>query len=86
MTRFIFNTGVKPFEFTPPAAMAGMKGFVETGDGVYGIPFYCEDVPKSAILKYCCDQLVTDTDQLICRKIHHSILMSKYAHFILPKQ
>jgi len=85
MTRFLFDTGVKPFEFTPPAAMATMKGFVNSGNGVYVIPFYCEDVPKQAVLKHCCDQFIPDTDEMICREIHNSILISKYAHFIIPK-
>lgn len=86
MTRFLFNTGVKPFESTPPAAMASMPGYVDTGSGVYAIPFYCKDVPKGAVLKYCCDQFTPDTEELICREIHYSVLISKYAHFVIPKQ
>ena len=81
MRKFHFNTGVKPFEHSPPAGMAFMDGFEDNGNGVYVIPFYCEDVPDNAIFAYASDEFKEDTDNSICRKIHKSNLLSKYAHF-----
>ena len=83
MKKFTFNTGVKPFNFNPPAGMAFMKGFEDSGNGVYVIPFYCKDVPDNAIFKYSSDIFEEDTNESICREIFNSVLMSKYAHFII---
>jgi hypothetical protein len=81
MREFTFNTGVKPFYHNPPAGMAFMKGFRDSGNGVYVIPFYCSDVPENATFKYASDHFEKDTEQSICREIHKSALLSKYAHF-----
>jgi len=83
MKEFWFNTGVKPFEHTPPAGMAFMKGFKNSGNGVYVIPFFCKDVPEKAIFKEASDHFKEDTDESICREIFNSVLISKYAHFII---
>lgn len=83
MRRFQFNTGVRPFDHSPPAGMAFMKGFEDSGNGVYVIPFYCEDVPDNATFKHASDNFEEDTENSICREIHNSALLSKYAHFII---
>lgn len=85
MERFQFNTGVKPFNHNPPAGMAYMKGFEDSGNGVYVIPFYCKDVPDNATLKHCCEEFIEDTDEVICREIHNCKLLSKYAYFLIQK-
>ena len=85
MKRFQFNTGVKPFDFDPPAGIAFMEGYENSGNGVYVIPFYCKDVPDNAIFEHTCDKFIEDTDEIICREIHNSALISKYAHFIIQK-
>lgn len=81
LRRFQFNTGVRPFDHTPPAGMAFMKGFEDSGNGVYVIPFYCEDVSDNAILKYAADQPMPGDEHLLKREIHDSVLISKYAFF-----
>ena len=83
MKRFQFNTGIKPFDHNPPAVMVFMDGFEDSGNGVYVIPFYCEDVPYNASFRYASDDFKEDTEESICREIHNSKLISKYAHFIL---
>jgi len=83
MQKFTFNTGVKPFDHSPPAGMAFMKGFEDSGNGVYVIPFYCKDVPDNATFKHADDYFVEDTTESICREIYDSALISKYAHFII---
>lgn len=82
MKKFTFNTGVRPFDHHPPARMAFMKGFEDSGNGVYVIPFYCEGVPDGVTFKFACD----DPDfypeaNYIVREIHDSALLSKYAYF-----
>ena len=81
MKKFTFNTGVKPFDFTPPAGMAFMKGFEDSGNGVYVIPFYCKDVPDNAIFKYACNNDIPGSENLLKREIFNSALLSKYAFF-----
>ena len=81
MKEFTFNTGVRPFDHNPPAGMAFIKGFRDSGNGVYVIPFYCENVPEKAIFKFACDTFKEDTKEIICRKIYNSALLSKYAYF-----
>lgn len=83
MQRFNFNTGVRPFKHTPPAGMAFMDGFEDSGNGTYVIPFYCEDVPDNAIFQYACDNDIPGHENLLKREIHNSKLMSKYAYFIV---
>jgi len=67
MKKFQFNTGVRPFSHTLPAGMAFMKGFENSGNGVYVIPFYCDNVPDNATFKHACDQFIEDTNELICK-------------------
>lgn len=82
MKTFHFNTGVKPFNHTPPAGMAFMKGFIDSGNGVYVIPFDCEDVPDGATFKFACDNPnLYPGSGYIVREIHNSTLVSKYAYF-----
>lgn len=83
MRRFVFNTGVRPFALVPPAAMAFMDGYEDSGNGVYVIPFYCEDVPENAVFKYASNNFEQDTSESICREIYNSALLSKYAHFTI---
>jgi hypothetical protein len=83
MRKFVFNTGVRPFDHTPPAGMAFMKGFEDSGNGVYVIPFYCEDVPDNAVFACASNQFKEDTKDSVCREIHNSALQAKYAHFII---
>lgn len=83
LQRFHFNTGVKPFAFNPPAGMAFMKGFEDSGNGVYVIPFYCENVPKGAMFKEGSNEFKPDTNNSVCRIIYDSAMQSKYAHFII---
>jgi hypothetical protein len=81
LRRFQFNTGVRPFDHNPPAGMAFMKGFEDSGNGVYVIPFYCEDVPENATFQYACDYDIPGEEHLLKREIHNSVLLSKYAFF-----
>jgi len=81
MRRFQFNTGVRPFDHSPPAGMAFMKGYEDSGNGVYVIPFYCEDVPDNAVFQYACDHDIPGDESLLKREIHNSVLISKYAYF-----
>jgi hypothetical protein len=79
---FVFNTGVKPYNHNPPAGMAFMKGFRDSGNGVFVIPFTCKNVPENITLSYTSDEFKKDTDTTICREIYNSVIKSKYAHFI----
>lgn len=81
MKTYYCNTGVKPFNHNPPAGMAFMKGFKDSGNGVYVIPFDCEEVPKGAKLMYIADKAMPNDEHLIKREIHNSVMMSKYAFF-----
>lgn len=85
MKTFHFNTGVRPFDHNPPAGMAYMKGFKDSGNGVYVIPFDCEDVPDGAAFKFACDypDLYPEAGYIV-REIHNSALLSKYAYFTKP--
>lgn len=82
MKTYYLNTGVKPFDFSPPAGMAFMDGFEDSGNGVYVIPFDCEEAPSN-FRPYKADNIfVEDTDDFICRKVLYSkVLKSKYVHF-----
>jgi len=42
-------------------------------------------VPDNATFEHACDKFIKDTDEIICREIHNSALISKYAHFIIQK-
>ena len=81
MRRFVFNTGVRPFDHSPPAGMAFMKGYEDSGNGTYVIPFYCEDVPENAVFLYACSNDIPGNEHLLKREIHNSVLLSKYAYF-----
>lgn len=80
---YTFNTGVKPFDFNPPAGMAFIKGFRDSGNGVYVIPFMCEEVPETSKFKFACDTLeYPGNENYIIREIQPgSKLKSKYAYF-----
>ena len=78
-----FNTGVRPFDFNPPAGMAFMEGFKDSGNGVYVIPFECEEVPEGAKHTFSTDTFFEESPGFIRREIVKSIAMkSKYAYFI----
>lgn len=87
MKTFYFNTGVRPFDHNPPAGMAFMKGFKDSGNGVYVIPFEVEDVPDDATFIGACDNPeYMKGDNIIYREIQPgSRLVSKYAFFLIPK-
>lgn len=78
-----FNTGVKPFEHNPPAGMAFMKGFKNSGNGVYVIPFRCNEVPdgyKAYIATN--NKSYPNTENYIRRKVISSKrLKSQYVYF-----
>lgn len=78
---YVFNTGVKPFDHNPPAAMAFMKGFRDSGNGVYVIPFTCEEVPNNFKLEMATDNMIEENENLIRREILSGNLISKYAYF-----
>lgn len=79
---YIFSTGVRPFDHNPPAGMAFMKGFRDSGNGVYVIPFTCEEVPKDFHFKYASDVLEEETETKIRREILTGAMVSKYAYFL----
>jgi hypothetical protein len=79
---YTFNTGVRPFDHNPPAGMAFMEGYRDSGNGVYVIPFMCEEVPKEYSLKYCCDNEIPGNEHYLKREIQPgSKIISKYAFF-----
>lgn len=85
LKEYVFNTGVRPFDHNPPAAMAFMPGFRDSGNGVYVIPFQCEEVPENAKLQYTTDTFFEETPGFIRREIVESIaIKSKYAYFVAP--
>lgn len=81
---FYFNTGVRVYAHTPPVHVG--KGEIVDGNGVKLIPFDCDDVPDNAIFKFACDHRPEGCgyDNLLMREIHNSVLISKYAFFLIP--
>lgn len=78
-----FNTGVKPFAFTPPAGMAFVNGFRDSGNGTYVIPFECEEVPEGYKPYLACDTIHKLEDDYIIREIKPgSRINSKFVYFI----
>ncbi len=89
LQRFQANTGVRPFDFNPPAGMAFMEGFEDSGNGVYVIPFYCYDVPKGAKFTFAADNPdlgKLSNKKVIVRKIYNSKLTSEFAYFELEDE
>lgn len=96
---YTFNTGVKPFNSSPPAGMAFMSGFRDSSNGVYVIPFECEEVPEGYKFVMACDsdnlpfdyikrfnKDITTKDDVIIREIlAGSRMKSKYAYFVKNK-
>ena len=79
---YYFNIGVKPYDFDPPAAMAFMPGFIDSGNGVYVIPFTCEEVPKGYKPYQADSTYKEDTETTCCRRVIKSIgLKSLFVHF-----
>ncbi len=73
MNTFYFNTGVK----LPTVCHA--KGAIDSGNGVWVIPFECE-APKGSVLKFCSD--FPDLPDGKAYEIKQpSSLLSKYAYF-----
>lgn len=64
--------------------MAFMKGFRDSGNGVYVIPFRCEEVPAQYSAYMACDTPDIHLEQeFVVREIlPGSRLLSKYAYFI----
>ena len=79
MKRFTFNTGVKIWD-NPQ-----VKGGIDSGNGTIIIPFYCNDISDRAIFMFACgsDKLHENDEDIICREIHNSELVSKYAYFTI---
>jgi hypothetical protein len=79
---YTFNTGVKPFDFDPPAGMAFMKGFRDSGNGVYVIPFKCEEVPKEYRPTIGVSIPFPNMKNAILREVlPGSAMLSKYVYF-----
>lgn len=85
LKEYVFNTGVRPFDHNPPAGMAFMPGFRDSGNGVYVIPFECEEVPENFTFQYSTDTFFEESPGFIRREIvEGSAMNSKYAYFIGP--
>jgi len=83
MKTFRFNTGVRPYSFSPPVHV--MKGNIVDGNGVMQIPFDCEDVPDNAVFEFACDHTPPGSEHLLRREMHNTNMVSKYAFFRIPK-
>ena len=78
MKTFYFDTGVKPYNHTPPVPI--MPGNVVRG--TLQIPFDCEDVPDKAVFLYACDAENASLDKnVICREMKNTNMCSKFAYF-----
>lgn len=79
MKTFHFNTGVKIW------VNPHIKGGIDSGNGTVVIPFDCDNVPENSTFMYACDNpnLENDNNNVICREIFNSGLLSKYAYFKL---
>ena len=82
---YTVNTGVKPFNYNLPAGMAFMEGFRDSGNGVYVIPFTCEEVPENFKFDFATDFLHEESEELIRREILSGNILSKYAYFTKKK-
>lgn len=78
---YTFNTGVRPFDHNPPAGMAFIEGFRDSGNGVYVIPFTCEEVPSNFKFSFAANTFYEDSEDLLRREILSGKLLSKYAYF-----
>lgn len=76
-----FNTGVRPYDYNPPAGMTFMEGFRDSGNGVYVIPFTCEKVPNNFKVSFASDILHEENENLLRREILSGRLLSKYVYF-----
>lgn len=75
---FYFDTGVKPYNHTPPVPI--MPGNVVRG--TLQIPFDCENVPDKAVFLYACDAENASLDKnVICREMKNTNMCSKFAYF-----
>lgn len=84
MKTFYFNTGVKPSN----VVNFPYDYHQRVGNKIMGtlvIPFDCEDVPEGAKFAFACNNPELKGDNQICREIHNSNLVSKYAFFDLPR-
>lgn len=79
MKTFRFNTGVK-IHNNPK----GPNGGILDGNGVWYIPFDCDNVPDNAVFIHACNSENPLTENHIVREMHNTKLLSKYAHFRLP--
>ncbi len=81
MKTFYFDTGVKPYNHTPRVSI--MPGNVVRG-GTLQIPFDCENVPENATFLYACDAENASLDEnIICREMTNTNMLSKFAYFRL---
>ena len=81
MNTFYFNTGVVPYDHTPPVILG--KGEVWCG-GVKQVPFDCDNVPDHATFMFACDNpdlREAHQPNFIVRPIFNSVLCSKFAYF-----
>lgn len=78
MKTFYFDTGVRPYDHTPPVKVK--QGQVLRG--TIQIPFDCEGVPEGYTFCFACDNKdVPNSEHLFVAEIHNSVLASKYAFF-----
>lgn len=81
MRTFYFNTGVRPYDHSPP--VKAMPGNVIRG-GTLQIPFDCADVPEGSVFEYASDGTQALAACFIRREMHNTNMVSKYAVFRLP--
>lgn len=79
---FYFNTGVRPWEHSPPVKV--MPGNVVRG-GTLQIPFECDDVPENAIFQFACDNTPDGREHLLKREMHNTNMVSRFAFFLVPQ-
>ena len=78
MKTFYFNTGVEPYKHNPPVPV--MPGNVVRG--TICIPFDCEDVPENSTFLFACDNPEYQKgENIICREMKNTRMISKYAFF-----
>lgn len=84
LKEYVFDTGVKPFSFDPPAAMASLPGYRDSGNGVYVVPFTCEEVPEEYKFEFASDfpDIKPNENYIVREIVGKTALLSKYAYFI----
>lgn len=78
---FYFDTGVKPYNFSPPVKLVEgqiLKGTVQ-------IPFDCDNVPANAKFEFACDSPtpINNHGNYFIAEMKNTTMVSKFAHFRL---